>query len=242
VNPSVARERIRERWRGVVERVEKACRRAQRDPREVTIIAVTKTVSSETAALLPDLGIVELGESRPQELWRKAERLPPTVRWHLIGHLQRNKVERTVRLRPVVHSVDSLQLLEALAVVAAQLPGDPLRVFLEVNVSGERQKHGFRLEELAGARDLVVRLNSGRLVVVGLMTMAPLSDDPERARPIFAALHALRDDWKDLPPPHRVEHLSMGMSQDFEVAVEEGATYLRLGSVLFEGLDEGTGE
>jgi PLP dependent protein len=216
----------------VEERLRAACRRAGRARSEVTLVAVTKTVSAEVAALLPTLGVYDLGESRPQELWRKAAVVPP-VRWHLIGHLQRNKIERTLPLVERVHSVDSVRLLEALE-EACRHASRSLPALLEVNTSREASKHGFAPEEVAG---LVGRLAEPRHVrIEGLMTMAAYEDDPERTRPTFAALRALRDRLSaelDRPLPH----LSMGMSNDFEIAVEEGATLVRLGTVLFEGVE-----
>ncbi|MCI0378815.1 MAG: YggS family pyridoxal phosphate-dependent enzyme [Gemmataceae bacterium] len=226
-------ERLRRNLAKVEERLQAACRRAGRDRKEITLVAVTKSVSAEIAALLPALGIVDLGESRPQELWRKAEALPKDLRWHLIGHLQRNKVARTL---PAVHwidSVDSARLLRTLDSESAKL-SKTLDVLLEVNASGEAQKHGFRLGEIAPLAPLLRDLTSVR--VRGLMTMAALQE-PERCRPAFKLLRELRDRLRqELVPPHAVEHLSMGMSNDFEVAVEEGATFVRLGSVLFEGI------
>jgi pyridoxal phosphate enzyme (YggS family) len=223
------------RWRAVEERIAAACRRAGRGRDEVTLLAVTKTVSVEVASLLPEmLGAVDLGESRPQELWRKAAALPATVRWHLIGHLQRNKIERTLPLIHLLHSGDSLRLLTALNQEAAQRQ-QPMAVLLEVNASREPAKHGFAPEELPG---LVPQLAALRHVAIrGLMTMAALEDDPERCRPTFATVRDLRDSLRgDLGPPHDLKELSMGMTNDFEVAIEEGATLVRIGSALFEGL------
>jgi pyridoxal phosphate enzyme (YggS family) len=160
--------------------------------------------------------------------------LPQTVRWHLIGHLQRNKIEHTLPLVRCIHSVDSLRLLTALDEAAG--PTAP-EVLLEVNASREANKHGFTPEEVVG---LAPAMQSVRhLPVVGLMTMAAYEADPESCRPTFALLRDLRDRLRRaLALPDALPHLSMGMSNDFEVAVEEGATMVRLGSVLFEGLTE----
>ncbi len=211
-------------------RLRAACARAGRDRGEVTLIAVTKTVPMELAALLPGLGVLDLGENRPQELWRKAAALPAEVRWHLIGHLQRNKIERTLPLVRRVHSVDSRRLLAALEETQR-----PTEVFLEVNCSGEASKGGFRLHEV---QTLLSELDAARHVrVVGLMTMAALEVDPQRCRPTFALLRQLRDELRTaVGQRHPLNELSMGMSNDFEVAIEEGATSVRLGTVLFEGL------
>ena len=222
---------LAKRLAAVEERLSAACRRAGRSRAEVTLIAVTKTVSAEVAALLPGLGIHDLGESRPQELWRKAG-VVPMVRWHLIGHLQRNKIERTLPLIEHLHSVDSLRLLEALEEACRQT-SRTLPALLEVNASGEASKHGFTPAEVP---DLAARLAELKHVRVdGLMTMAAYEDDPERTRPAFRALRELRDHLA-VAARRPLPHLSMGMSNDFEIAVEEGATMVRLGTVLFEGI------
>ncbi len=221
---------LAERLGAVEDRIHHACRRAGRDRAEVRLVAVTKTVSPETAAELAGLGVLDLGESRPQELWRKAAVLPP-VRWHLIGHLQRNKVERTLPLVHSIHSIDSERLLETVEEQAAALERR-VPVLLEVNVSGEMSKHGFAPNDVLR---LAPRLAASQWAPVrGLMTMAPLEHDPEQCRHVFAGLRQVRDRLRrELGDPQALPHLSMGMSNDFEVAIEEGATLVRLGSVLF---------
>jgi pyridoxal phosphate enzyme (YggS family) len=225
---------LKDRVKAVEDRLRAACQRAGRRREDVRLVAVTKTISAELAGLLPQLGIFDLGESRPQELWRKAAALPTTVHWHLIGHLQRNKIERTLPLVHLIHSVDSLRLLEALDHAASNRAA-PLDLLLEVNLSGEQNKHGFRPEEMP---DLVEPLTRAKhLRIRGLMTMAALVEDPEAARPTFAALRAWRDRLQDqLGSIHPLQELSMGMTNDLEVAVEEGATLVRIGSALFENL------
>jgi pyridoxal phosphate enzyme (YggS family) len=224
---------LRERLAAVEARLAAACARAGRARGDVTLVAVTKTVPVEIAAALPRLGVLDLGENRPQELWRKSDALPPTVRWHLIGHLQRNKIDRTLPIPTLIHSVDSERLLHALEQEAAKQKRT-IPVLLEVNASGEASKHGFAPDDLP---PLVPAIRALRHVHVrGLMTMAALQE-PEACRPTFRRLRALRDRLAgELGEPHRLTELSMGMSNDFEVAVEEGATLVRLGSVLFEGL------
>jgi PLP dependent protein len=227
---------FRERIKEIEERISSACRRAGRHRSEVTLVCVTKQITPECASLLPSLGVSDLGENRPQELWRKAGSLPATVRWHLIGHLQRNKIERTLPLVHLIHSVDSIRLLDALE-EAAQKQARLLPVLLEVNASGEPNKHGFTPDELPG---LTHRLLYYRHVILnGLMTMAALEDDPQKTRPTFAALRRLRDELSArLGQPHDFRHLSMGMTNDFEVAIEEGATFVRIGSAFFSNLPE----
>jgi pyridoxal phosphate enzyme (YggS family) len=229
-----ARETLAGRLAAVEERLGRALRRAGRSRPDVTLVAVTKTVGPEVAALLPSLGVHDLGESRPQELWRKAAALADAVRWHLVGHLQRNKVERTLPLTARIHSVDSVRLLLALEVEAARRR-TVLPALLEVNAGGEASKHGFRPDEVPALAAEVAGLRWLR--VDGLMTMAAYEEDAERTRPTFALLRRLRDDLRRrLGQADGLPHLSMGMSNDFEVAVEEGATFVRLGTVLFEGL------
>ena len=227
---------LRERIAVVEERLQAACSRAGRDRREITLVAVTKTISAAIAALLPELGLLHLGENRPQELWRKAATVRKTVHWHLVGHLQRNKIERTLPLVHLIHSVDSLRLLEALEKEAAR-QGRPVPVLLEVNASREPQKHGFGPDELLQFLPPIAALQ--HVQVEGLMTMAALAEDPERGRPTFALARRLRGRLaEELGPPHTMRHLSMGMSNDFEIAIEEGATLVRIGTALFEGISQ----
>lgn len=177
-----------------------------------------------------------MGENFPQELWEKAEvlaDLPPEVRWHLIGHLQRNKVKRTLPIARVIHAVDSLRLLRAIDGRGAEGQEPPM-VFLQVNTSDEEAKQGWRgdailddAEEIAGCR---------WIRPAGLMTMAAWGTDAESARPSFTRLREIRDALRDRSGLELPE-LSMGMSNDFEAAVEEGATLVRIGSALFEGVE-----
>lgn len=214
-------------------RIADVCRRAGRDPAEVTLVAVTKTVSPRVAALARDARMFNLGESRPQELWKKAAAVPG-ARWHLIGHLQRNKLDRTVPLVTLIHSVDSARLLEALDAFGRKR-GTPVPVLLEASCSGEAAKGGFSPDELLTIGDSLHSLSG--LSVRGLMTMAAFHDDPQLCRPTFVELRGLRDRLQ-AATGLKLPELSMGMSNDFEVAVEEGATLVRVGTTLFEGLGE----
>ena len=230
------RRLLADRLAAVRARIAAACARANRDPAGVTLVAVTKTVSPRVVAQVAELGVLDLGENRPQELWRKAAELKHLpIRWHLIGHLQRNKVERTLPLVHLIHSVDSLRLFQAVAAEGKKRSQTP-RVLLQVNASREGQKHGFDYEEVVRAEPDLVR---APVDIVGLMAMAAYSDDPEQARPTFRELRQfldrLRREWN--VTGHQLAHLSMGMSGDFEVAVEEGATLVRVGTTLFEGLE-----
>ncbi len=223
--------RLRENVERVGARLAAACRRAGRDPQSVRLVAVTKYAELRWVEQLPQLGVRLLGESRPQQLVERAGRISGPIEWHLIGHLQRNKVRPVLPVAAVIHSVDSLKLLERIDSIAGELGLSP-RVLLEVNVSGEASKDGITALEL---RECVRHTPSlAHVRVSGLMTMAPLSDDPESARPVFRGLRALRDELRTAASP--CDELSMGMSHDFEVAIEEGATYVRIGSLLFDGV------
>ena len=219
----------------VRERIARAAERAGRSPHEITLVAVTKYVGADEALALAALGCLDLGESRPQELWHKAddERLAP-VHWHMVGHLQRNKVARTVPFVKLIHSIDSEQLLAAVNDAAIELT-EPLPVLLEVNTSGEEAKHGLTPD---GARQLVEMLpNYRNIVLQGLMTMAPLEGALAAAANAFSALRNLRDELaRSAPPNVSLRHLSMGMTGDFEIAIQEGATMVRIGSALWEGV------
>jgi len=221
---------LAERVASVRSRIAAAAHRAGRDPAVVTLIAVTKTVSPDVAVVAADL-VGNLAENRPQELWKKAAGAPG-ARWHLIGHLQRNKIERTVPLVTLIHSVDSERLLDALDVFGHQR-GMPVPILLEVNCSREAAKGGFAVEAIPALGEKLAALTG--LLVRGLMTMAAYSDNPEAARSTFAELCRIRDDLRSRSGLELPE-LSMGMSGDFEVAVEEGATLVRIGTTLFEGL------
>ncbi len=231
---STIHEILGQRLEAIRTRVQAACGRVGRSPESVTLIGVTKTVGHEVAQALVDLGVADLGENRPQELWRKSD-LVSGARWHVIGHLQRNKVERTVGLSSLIHSVDSERLLEAIEAEAKRI-GKQTAVLLEVNCSGEEAKHGFTPEAVLAFTSNLKPLHFVR--IEGLMTMAALADDPEAARPAFRRLAGLQKELRQvLGDQHPLNQLSMGMSGDFEVAIEEGATHIRLGTVLVGGLD-----
>lgn len=204
-------------------RIEAACARSGRDPAEVELVAVSKGRSlPELQQRLLAKGQRLLGESRVQEWRSKAEALGDAVRWHLIGHLQTNKV-RFCRGFELLHAVDSPRLVEALEAEGAR-DGHVFPLLLQLNLAGEPSKHGVSPAELPD----LVRLVEGcaHLRLEGLMTIAPFHPDPEQARPVFRELRTLAD-------RHAMGRTSMGMSQDFEVAVEEGARWLRVGSALF---------
>ena len=211
-------------------RIDAACARAGRDPGEVEIVAVTKTHGEEVVREAWEAGLRIVGENKVQEAaWKK----PASVsgpEWHLIGHLQSNKVRAALGLFDFIHSVDSVKLADRINMIADEIGVAP-RVLLEVNVSGEKSKSGMPTESV---RPTIEHIQSEcpRLTVEGLMTMAPFSENPEDSRPYFRRLRELRDALeRDLGVG--LPRLSMGMSGDYEVAVEEGATWVRLGTVLF---------
>ena len=224
-------ETLRQNVATVRERMAEACRTAGRAPDSVQLIAVTKYARLEWIEGLIALGLNQFGENRPQQLVERHNRWPQ-VQWHLIGHLQRNKAKSVLGATALIHSVDSLRLAERISeVVTERMP-----VLCEVNVSGEESKDGFTQDELLCAWDELVQLPG--VEVRGLMTMAPLSEDPEAARPVFAQLRELRETLQARSEGRlKLPELSMGMSGDYVVAIQEGATLIRVGSRLFEGLE-----
>ena len=182
---------------------------------------------------LADLGVADLGENYPQELWGKAEALAGLpVRWHLIGHLQGNKARKTIPMVRMIHAVDSLKLLLALDDLAATRPDPPLAC-LQVNISAEESKHGWEPDAILADAEAIAGCRN--LPIVGLMTIAGYGTTDEEARPTFARLRELRDRLRG-PTGLDLAALSMGMSGDYEAAIEEGATHVRVGSALFEGV------
>jgi pyridoxal phosphate enzyme (YggS family) len=232
------RDRCRANLAAVAGRAAEACRRAGRSPGDVTIVAVTKYVGAETARLVAEAGCLDLAESRPQQLWSKAEALAdlvPAPRWHLVGHLQRNKIRRTLPHLALLHSLDSRRLLEALEAEAAAA-GRPCAALVEVNLTDDPGRTGATPAE---AEAIVAAAGgSDRVVIRGLMGMAGVPDgDAGAARRDFARLRELRDRLVATAPGGAgLRELSMGMSGDFEAAILEGSTMVRIGSALFEGL------
>lgn len=230
---SMHHERLRENLESVRGRIAEAARRAGRDPGAVTLVAVTKRNPPGLIAPLVEAGARDLGENYPQELWKKIEAMADaTVRWHLIGHLQGNKARKTLPLVRFVHGVDSLKLLQALDEIAGDIP-DPPAACLQVNTSGEASKHGWSPSEIVRDADAIAACR--RLPVVGLMTIAAYDSTPSAARASFVRLRATREALRDRTGLG-LDQLSMGMSGDFEAAIEEGATLVRVGSALFEGV------
>jgi pyridoxal phosphate enzyme (YggS family) len=220
---------LAENLASIQQRIAAACARSGRDPASVTLLAVSKGMPPEVVRGAVDAGLVLFGENKVQEARAKIPLCPGRLRWHLIGHLQSNKCRDAVQLFEMIHSVDSVALAEEIQKCAGQ-QAKTMPVLLEVNLAGEASKFGFRPDAVAGALAPINALP--RLEVHGLMTIAPWTQEPEKVRPIFRKLRELKARCEDVlgaPLPH----LSMGMSGDFEVAIEEGATIVRLGTSLF---------
>ncbi len=220
---------IADNFKYVTERIQAACERSGRLASQVTLLAVTKTIAAERINEAAALGLTLIGENRVQEAWTKYQQLSGLpLTWHFIGHLQSNKVNRTLQFADLIQSVDSLHLAEEIN-RAAGAAGRSIDIFLEVNTSAETQKFGVapeKAEELAGS---IARLPHLRLT--GLMTIGALSPSIQRIRSCFQTLDALQERLNT--SGLRIDHLSMGMSDDFEIAIEEGATIIRLGRALF---------
>lgn len=220
---------LKENIERVRERIAAAESRAGRSG-QVALIAVSKTHSSESVAAAYRAGLTRFGENRVEEARPKAELLRDLpVEWHMIGHLQSRKAGEVFPWVSLVHSVDSIKLAGRLSRAAAEQRTLP--ILLQVNVSGETSKEGFAPEEVPAAAAIIAALPGLR--IDGLMTMAPIVDDPEDARPVFRALRGLRADLARQFPQITWTHLSMGMTDDFEVAIEEGATLVRVGRAIF---------
>ena len=220
--------RIKQNLAGIRKRIAKAAEKAGRSPSEVTLVAVTKTVDVSAIQEAFAAGLCHFGESRIQEAKDKIPALScldPRPTWHLVGHLQTNKAKTAAEMFDVIHSVDSLKVAEAISQYASR----DMSVLVQVNVAGEASKYGFVLQDTIAALEHIARLP--HLRIKGLMTIAPYADNPEEVRPVFRRLRLMRDSLG-------LEHLSMGMSHDFEVAIEEGATLVRIGRAIFGEREE----
>src|SRR5450432_1836545 len=247
--PAVAKKSaLAERLHEVKDKIAKACDKAKRDPSEVTLIAVTKTAAPEQMREILQLGVGDLGESRVQVLAQRAvqinefhqrcvargdEGVPTKLRWHMIGHLQRNKVKHILPIVSLIHSVDSLRLAEELETYGTKVE-KRIPVLMQINASEEVQKYGVAV---GASVHLAEQIDSmPHLQLLGLMSMAPLTDDQKVIRHCFARTREIFEEMKW----HKIggtgfKHLSMGMSHDYEIAVAEGATMLRIGSAIFGG-------
>lgn len=213
----------------IEQRISNACARSGRAREEVQIIAVTKYASLERTIEALEAGLDVLGESRWQDTAPKWQVIGNRAKWHFIGHLQTNKVKDIIGKFQLIHSLDRLSLAQELERKAAQLE-IVVDCLVQVNVSGEQSKHGIDPDEFEGFMLTLQKMPHIR--IVGLMTMAPFELEPEQTRQVFRGLRELKKGWNATYPASQITHLSMGMSNDFEVAIEEGATMIRLGTIL----------
>mgnify|MGYP000300415148 CR=1 FL=1 len=228
---------LQERIAGVSERVQQACKVSGRNPSDVHVIAVTKYVSLNMVASVLEASMEHIGESRWQDAESKWKALGDQGTWHFIGHLQTNKVRDVIGKFQYIHSLDRLSLAQELQ-RKAKAAGIDVNVFLQVNISGEDTKYGLSPEEVPDFLRSIADLD--HVKVIGLMTMAPYEENPELTRPVFRGLRELRDQLNQQAlTGEPITELSMGMSNDFEVAIEEGSTWVRLGTVLV-GHEEGS--
>ena len=222
---------LKENLKDVQRRIREACQRSGRDPREVTLVAVSKTKPLSDIEELLEAGQIEYGENYVQELCEKYEKISSPVHWHMIGHLQRNKVKYIIDKVTLIHSVDSLSLAEQIEKEAAK-KGKTAEILIQVNVAHEDTKFGLDPQGVMDLTDQICRLPHVR--IRGLMTSAPYVSDPEENRGYFRALHQLFIDIRSKNIDNvSMDILSMGMTNDFEVAVEEGATMIRVGTAIF---------
>lgn len=219
---------IKENLLGVMERIEKAALRVGRDPKEIRLVAVSKTVEPARIKEAIEAGVSILGENYVQEAKKKIEEIGRPVSWHFIGHLQSNKAKYAVQLFDMFHSLDSIALAEELNRRAEQADRT-FKVMIEINLSGEATKFGTDEEKILNLAKRIFQLNY--LSLEGLMTMPPYFDSPEMGRPYYIILRELREKMGREGIP--LKELSMGMSNDFEIAIEEGATYVRVGTAIF---------
>jgi len=219
---------IKENLRFIKERIQIAAAKRGVSPEDITLIAVTKTVSAEMVRAAWDLGVTDFGENRVQDALPKIQTLPADLRWHFIGHLQTNKVKNVLPAFMLIHSLDSLRLAQALQ-NEGEKQKQVVHALVQVNIGSEESKSGFAFEEVIPALKEMAALSA--LKIQGLMAIAPFTDDPESVRPLFRRLFELYSSIqiRDV----EMKYLSMGMSNDFEVAVEEGANMIRLGTSIF---------
>ena len=215
----------------IIDKIIKATEKSGRKPEDIILLAATKTVDAETINYAISKGIGYIGENKVQELVDKYEVMPKDIRWHMIGHLQRNKVKYIIDKVYLIHSVDSLRLAEEISKEAIKKAVD-VNILIEVNVAEEESKFGFKVDEVLSAVETIATFSHVR--IKGLMTIAPFVENPEENRSIFARLHKLSVDIRSKNIDNvSVDILSMGMTNDYQVAIEEGATMIRVGTGIF---------
>lgn len=225
----VCEQMIRERISFIREEIKKSCQKAGRRQDNIKLICVTKQANLSQVREAIQCGISAIGESRVQQAKLRKIELNADIAWHMIGHLQKNKAAQAIEIFDCIHSIDSVELAQVIEKYCANKQRK-MDILLEVNIANEPTKYGFKPAELFFAIEQILKL--GHLNITGLMAMAPETDNPEHSRPYFAELKSLRDKI-NVP---QIVHLSMGMSQDYTVAIEEGADMIRLGSIIFGDL------
>lgn len=222
---------ITENLKEVEEKIQKACLRSGRDPKEVTLIAVSKTKPISMIEEVYKEGIRDFGENKPQELREKYDSMSKDIKWHMIGHLQRNKIKYVIDKACMIHSVDSIRLAQAIEEEAAK-KNRMIPILLEINIAREESKFGFMKEEIYDALEIISKLP--HLKIEGLMTIAPFVENAEENRVHFKNLRKLYVDIKQKNIDNvNMYNLSMGMTGDYEIAIEEGATFVRVGTGIF---------
>ncbi len=221
---------IIENVKNLREEIADVCSRAGRNESDITIVAASKYVGAEGILEAHEAGIRHFGENRVQDALDKIEKCPDSITWHFIGHLQRNKVTKVVGNFAFIHSVDSFRLAEKIQQVAED-NNIVQKIMLEVNISGEDSKFGLESDVVMKLVDEVI--SQSNVELTGLMTMAPFTDDEAQIRPVFRGLRRLRDDI-EIRFDKKLPNLSMGMTNDWRIAIEEGATHLRIGSAIFK--------
>ncbi len=222
---------IAENLNSIMETIQKSAKIKNRDPKEITLVAVTKTIPPENIQEAINLGISHIGENKVQEITKKYEIIGDQVTWHMIGHLQKNKVKYIVDKVDFIHSLDSYELAQEIEKRASKIDRN-IKCLLEVNISGEESKYGLSPDEV---KPLLEKLQQLKYVsIVGLMTMAPFVEEPEETRQYFEGLRVLSQEIREMNLINvKMDYLSMGMSNDFHIAIEEGANMVRVGSRLF---------
>lgn len=223
---------VKDNLKEVNKKIAAACKKSGRDPQDVTLVCVTKGVDPYRMSEVFIHGIKDIGENRVQEALKKKVEVLPGAKWHMVGHLQTNKVKDAIQAFDLIHSVDSLELAQKIDKEAAKI-NKSVNVLVQVNISGEEQKYGIRPDTVSAfLRDVSVLSN---VKILGLMTITPLSDDPEQVRPYLRTLREISETIKNENIPNiEMRYLSMGMSQDYEVAIQEGANMLRIGTAIFK--------
>lgn len=223
---------IKDNLKDINKKIAVACKKSGRDPQDVTLVCVTKGVDPYRMSEVFIHGIKDIGENRVQEALKKKVEVLPGAKWHLVGHLQTNKVKDAIQAFDLIHSVDSIELAQKIDKEAAKI-NKSINILVQVNVSGEEQKYGIRPDTVSDfLRDVSALSN---VKILGLMTITPLSDDPEQVRPYLRTLREISETIKSENIPNiEMRYLSMGMSQDYEVAIQEGANMLRIGTAIFK--------